>query len=258
MDPTFVAYIDESGDEGFSFAKGSPEWFILSAVVTRKASDLATVKLVDKVRTILGKPPKKPLHFRDLKHEQRLPLVAEIAKADLRVAALLVHKPSLHSPETFRKRYLLYFYACRYLFERVSWYCRDHRGDGGDGSVCIVFSNRSGMAYEELGEYLERLRTMGGDIQIDWSVVRRDQIWAMTPGRGMGLQIADAVAGSFYYAVQPSSAGFTEDRYARMLRPVVYSRQGRFEGYGLKFWPSLSQDLMSGDRFSWLREVYQE
>lgn len=72
MASTFVVYIDESGDEGVKFADGSSEWFVLSAVITRRATDLETVKLVDDVRQALGKPDKKPLHFRDLRHEHRL------------------------------------------------------------------------------------------------------------------------------------------------------------------------------------------
>jgi len=259
---TFVAYVDESGDEGFSFGEGSSDWFVLSAVVTRKAGDLAVVKLVDRVRAQLGKPEKKPLHFRDLKHEQRLPFVAEIAKADLRTVSVLVHKPSLKEPEKFQERYRLYFYAARYLMERTSWYCRDHRipHDLGDGSVEIMFSNRSGMSYREMGDYLSLLQTQTGifDVRVDWSVIRPDQITAYTPGQRMGLQIADAVASSFYYAVQPSRHGFTEDRYARMLKPVVYHRQGRHLGYGLKLWPREVDEILRRDgRLAWVGEHYK-
>ena len=49
MSAMFVVYIDESGDEGFSFERGSSEWFIVSAIITRKAKDIETVKLVDTV-----------------------------------------------------------------------------------------------------------------------------------------------------------------------------------------------------------------
>jgi len=103
MSPTFVVYIDESGDEGFSFDRGSSEWLILSAVVIRKAKDLDLVKLTDHVKCKLNKPKKKPLHFRDLKHAQRLLLVDKIAKADLRVISVLTHKLSLNgsSPRRF-------------------------------------------------------------------------------------------------------------------------------------------------------------
>jgi len=40
MSASFVVYVDESGDDGFSFGQGSPELFVLSAVVTRKTKDL--------------------------------------------------------------------------------------------------------------------------------------------------------------------------------------------------------------------------
>jgi hypothetical protein len=238
--PTFVVYVDESGDEGFSFGRGSSEWFVISAVITRKATDLETVKLVDRVREQLGKPQKIPLHFRDIKHEQRLPFIGAVGTAQLRTISVLVHKPSLTEREKFRERYRLYYYAARLLLERVSWYCRDHRVrmDSGDGSAEFVFSNRSGMSYDDLKDYLGRLKADTGlDTRVDWNVVNIDQITAYSPRKRMGLYIADAVASSAYYAVQPSKYGYTEDRYIRMLKPVIYHHRERYLGYGLKFWP---------------------
>lgn len=257
---SFVLYVDEAGDEGFSFDKGSSKWFILSGVITRKTSDLEVVKLVDDVRRRMGKPPKKPLHFRKLKHEQRLPFVAQIAKARLRTVCVLVHKPSLKEQETFRERYRLYFYAVRYLLERVSWCCRDHRrsDDLGDGSVSMIFSNRSGMSYEEMRGYLALLesRTDSLDVRIDWEVIRDDRITSVTSGKRMGLQIADA--GSFFYAVEPSRHGFIEDRYARMLQPVVYRYHRTYLGYGLKFWPRETDKLIREDQqLAWVQTDYQ-
>lgn len=262
MAASFRVYIDESGDEGFSFGGGSSEWFILSAVVTHRDEDLAAVKVVDAVRSQLGKPEKKPLHFRDLRHEHRLVLVDAIAKQPLRAVSVLVHKPSLNEPEKFRERYRLYFYAARYLLERVSWYCRDHRhvGDERDGSAQIMFSNRSGMSYQELRDYLRVLQEQTGmfDVRVDWEVIRSNQITAFSAGRAMGLQIADAVAGSFFYATQASQYGFTEDRYARMLKPVVYHHRGRWVGYGIKLWPrEVEARLLADERLGWVREAYQ-
>ena len=257
MPATFVAYIDESGDEGFAFGEGSSEWFILSAAMTRRASDLETVRLVDTVRDRLGRPPRKPLHFRDLRHEHRLVLVDEIARGNLRTVSILIHKPSLWEAEMFAKRYRLYFYAVRYLLERVSWYCRDHRtsSDEGDGTIDLVFSNRSGMSYQELREYLDRLREQSrlGDVSVDWNVIRAGQVMALTSGRRMGLQIADAVAGSFFYAVERTQYGFTEDRYARIVKPVVYRYKGKSEGYGLKIWPREAYDVLEEEQLDWLR-----
>lgn len=265
MGASFQVYIDESGDDGFSFGAGSSEWFVLSAVITRSAEDPAAVKVVDTVRQRLGRDPeeRKPLHFRDLRHEHRLVLVDEIARKPFRAVNVLVHKPSINEPETFRERYRLYFYAARYLLERVSWYCRDHRraSDPGDGSADLVFSNRGGMSYRELRDYLRLLESQSGlsDVRVDWSAIRADQVQAFTPGKQMGLQVADAVASAFYHAVQASQYGFAEDRYARMLRPVVYQYQGRYLGYGIKLWPGEVQARVSSDeRLAWVKSEYEK
>lgn len=257
MAVSFVVHVDESGDEGFRFDEGSSEWFLLSGVVLRRSSELSEVKLVDEVRDQLGKPPKKPLHFRDLKHHHRVPYVDRIAQASLRIVNILVHKPSLTEPEVFQQGYRLYFYAVRYLLERVSWFCRDHRraDDPGDGTAEIVFSNRASMSYTEMREYLTLLADLRTSIV--WDVIKPKQVVAYSGTRRMGLQIADAVAGSFYKAVELDRLGYTEDRYARTLRPVVYRYNGRARNYGLKFWPVEVAHMVDTEaRFAWLREVY--
>jgi len=262
MNSTFVVYVDEAGDEGFLFEKGSSHWFVLSGVIIRKAIDVQVVKLVDSVRARIGRPEKKPLHFSHLKHEKRIPYIDAIASAALRAVSILIHKPSLKEPEAFQERHRLYSYAVRYLLERVSWYCRDHRTahDAGDGSAEVVFSNRAAVSYEEIGKYLMRLERLTGarDIRIDWSVIKRTQIKTYSSGKRMGLQIADAVASGFYYAVQPSPLGFTEDRYARMLKPVVYQRRGRYLGYGVKFWPrEVTDTVLKQDALAWVAGEYK-
>jgi hypothetical protein len=195
-----------------------------------------------------------------LKHEQKVVFVDFIAKAPVRAAVVMVHKPSIKEPETFQERYRLYFYGIRLLFERVSWFCRAHRkvDDGGDGSAELVFSNRSGMSYDELRAYLATLRQKTDllGVRIDWSVVREDRNTAYTMGKRMGLQIADAIASGFFKAVEYSAHGFTEDRYARMLQPIVYRHEGRVLGYGIKFRPR-DFDATNDERSAWLA-VYRK
>ncbi|MDZ7619648.1 MAG: DUF3800 domain-containing protein, partial [Patescibacteria group bacterium] len=226
----FRVYIDESGDEGFKFnepGKGSSRWFVLSAIVTREAFDLDTVRLVDRVRDVLNKPPRQPLHFRKLKHEHRLPYVDAIARARLRTVSVLVHKPSIRGPEKFiSEPHLLYRYATRYLLERVSWFCRNHRRYP-DQMAKILFSNRSCMSYTELRAYLQRLkeRTNELDVRIDWSTVDPAAIESRTHDSLMGLQIADAVASSVYMAC-----------VATGLKRASFSGGGRASGaWGVTF-----------------------
>ncbi len=109
-------------------------------------------------------------------------------------------------------------------------------------------------------DYLRLLEQQASysDVRIDWSVIKPDQLAPYRAGRRMGLQIADAVAGSFCYAVEPSQYGYAEYRYARMLRPAVYHHNSRYIGYGLKFWPGEVEDLLEvEERFGWGRSKYK-
>ena len=245
MKASFRAYVDESGDEGFIFntdGSGSSRWLVLSALVTRRETDLETVKLIDRVRAKLGRPPRTPLHFRDLKHEQRIPYVREIAAAKVRAVSVLIHKPSIAEPEKFQsEKYLLYRYASRMLLERVSWLCRDRRMEGlGNGEAEIIFSNRSRMSYEDLRTYLHTLKAKSDPmgVMIDWTVINPDTMQAINHDKLMGLQLADAVASSLYYAVNLNRYGETEPRYQEILKPAFYRHKGAVLGYGLKFWPN--------------------
>ncbi len=241
----FRVYVDESGDEGFVFrpdGTGSRHWMVLSAVVVRRTNDLALVRMLGEVRTTLGKAPKQQLHFSDLKHEQRVPYVRRIAGMPVRTVSVLIHKPSIRDPEKFQaEKFLLYRYATRFLLERVSWLCRDHAADGpGGGTAHVVFSNRSIMSYDELRAYLRLLKDQSDpmDVRVDWSVIDPDRVEAVNHDQLAGLQIADAVASSLYYAVQLNRYGEVEEKYTQMLRPTFYRHKGKALGYGVKFWPA--------------------
>lgn len=249
MTTSFVAYIDESGCEGFTFLpgeNGSSRWFVLSAVVVRKENDHSVVQLAKDARTLLKKAPKKALHFRELKHEHRVPLARLIGNASLRTVSVLIHKPSIAEPEVFQnQRYSLYRYATRLLAERISWLCRDSRRTGmGNGRVELIFSNRSAMSYDELREYLESLNgNPTADARIDWNVIDPKLIRAVNHDQLAGLQLADAVASGIFFAINKTQYGETEDRYLRLLAPTIYRNQQRVEGYGLKIWCNDSLEI---------------
>lgn len=244
MAASFTAYIDESGDEGFVFhpeERGSSRWLVLSPVVFRKSNDLHAVRIMRDARVLLKKEPKRALHFRELRHEQRVPYVRLIGSAQLRTVSVLIHKPSVKEPERFQSEsFRLYRYASRLLLERVSWLCRDHHKEGeGDGTVEITFSNRSAMSYDDLRDYLERLRltTEASDVRVDWNVVRPERVKAVNHDQLAGLQVADAVASGMFFAVNLNPYGEVESRYLELLEPTIYRHRKTALGYGLKFWP---------------------
>lgn len=242
--PSFRVYVDESGDEGFVFkdkGQGSSRWLVLSAVVTRSEHDAEVVKLMDAVRALLGRTWRQQIHFVKLQHAQKVAYAREIGKGRLWTISLLIHKPSILDPETFQaQKHQLYRYASRLLLERVSWLCRDHRlRDQGDGFAEIIFSNRGQMSYEDLRDYLGRLRDKPhAGVNIDWSAVDPNRVRAVQHSQMAGLQVADAVASGAFAAVNPNQFGDTEPRYLKEMMRVVYRHQhNKLVGYGLKFWP---------------------
>lgn len=265
MNASFRAYVDESGCEGFSFrtsasVQASSDWFVLAAFVTRKGSDLTTVKIVDRVRQELQLSPKKHIHWKDLKHDRKVRYAQLISGLQARIVAVCVHKPSLLEPEIFRERYRLYFYGVRYLVERVSWLARDAHNPakwGGDGRVEMVFSNRQGMSYDEMKDYLrclERQKTTGQDVRVDFDHVPIERLSTNTPGRCMGLQLADAAAGAVFNALERDRFGNTEPRYLRILMPILYRYDRECMGYGLKMVPQEARNRIIGaEGMEWLK-----
>ena len=246
MKPSFIAYIDESGDEGFVFnedGSGSSRWFVLAAAVIREANDLQMVSGLKEVREVLQKPPKAPLHFVDLKHEQRVPYIRRVGALPIRTLSVLIYKPLIAEPEKFQNtKYLLYRYATRMLLERISWLCRDQRKqDDGDGFAQVIFSNRSNMSYGDIREYLHLLRKQSEanpqQVQIDPGVIDPNRISAVDHSKLAGLQVADAVASGFHFAVKVNRYGETETGYLAHLKKSIYRHHKQAMGYGIKVWP---------------------
>lgn len=241
----FRVYVDEAGDEGFKFLpnhSGSSRWFVLTAVVIRTARDSELLKLARDVRTLLRKDAKHPLHFRHLRHEQRVPFVRRIGLCALRHVSVLIYKPSIADPKAFQQNaYSLYRYATRLLVERVSWLCRDNAEDGRSRAE-LIFSNRSAMSYDQLREYLGRLRDCP-DVRIHWPSIEIEAVRAVSHEKLAGLQIADAVATSAFYAVHRSQYGEVEPGYLRHLARNIYRNRRSVDGYGLKFWCDQPEEI---------------
>jgi len=156
MAHSFVAYIDESGDEGFKFddfPKGSSRWFVLSAVIVRTPDDHKIRELAASVRRTLGFPERHVLHFSKMDHERRLHFIRAIAAAPVCVTSILVQKERITKPEIFMANgFRLYFYTTRLLLERVSWWCRDFakKHNLPTPEARLIFEHRRRLSYDDL------------------------------------------------------------------------------------------------------------
>ncbi|MEX2185521.1 MAG: DUF3800 domain-containing protein [Pirellulales bacterium] len=256
MPSSFIAYIDESGCDGFRQGAGSSDWLVFAAAVFRTQREPQSVQVVDRVRAELNRPPNKDLHFTDLHHSQRVVYVSRVAATSMRCIVIAVHKPSLLDKGTFQVKNRLYHFGCRLLVERISWLCAAHRqDDGGDGGVELVFSHRRTISYDDIKNYLRTLQRQG--TEIDWTTIDPDRVRALPHRQLKGLWIADCVASSFYQGLELNAHGFTEGRYAATLRPIVWGKNDIFAGAGIKIYPREAMQVLDLDgQHEWLRIKY--
>lgn len=263
MAHSFIAYVDESGDDGLpgryrtaGHQGGSSNWLTISASLWRYSRDLDAVQWRDEVRNQLPvQARKKTLHCLKLTHQQRVMACQVLASKPLRSICVMANKPVI-PPNIYTLKNQLYFYMSRYLIERISWFCRDMRRDvpEGDGSVKIIFSRRGGLSYEDFRAYLMRLKTGDQDgIQIHWNVIDIDGIEARDHSSRAGLQVADLIAYCITAGVEPDAYGNCEPRYPEILRPLMYHRGENFLSYGVKIVPRPEQINLTEQQRAFIR-----
>lgn len=246
MAHSFVAYIDESGDDGLQNFReigrqgGASNWLIISACVFRQTHTLDAVSWRDEISSAIPDKRSRTLHFAKLNHNQRVVAAQIIANKPLRAMNVLAAKRPIQKG-IYTDKNQLYFYMTRYLIERLSWFCRDLRPQvaEGDGRVAITFSRRGEMSsYQKFRDYLRLLKiTQDQDVNIHWPVIDIDAVDAQDHSTSASLQLVDSIASSFGSAIDPNLYGNCELRYAETLKPIIYHRKGNYLSYGVKFVP---------------------
>ena len=78
----YRCYIDESGDEGFKFAKNSSPWFLLGGVIVEDSEDQQVRGSIDRILKLawedVGQIPPQLLHWKTLDHERKIVAAKEI------------------------------------------------------------------------------------------------------------------------------------------------------------------------------------
>lgn len=102
------------------------------------------------------------------------------------------------------------------------------------------------MSYEDIRAYIRLLlsqsETHPQKVQIDHTVIDPNRIRAVEHSKLAGLQVADAVASGFHFALKVNRYGETETSYLPHLHKSIYRHKETAMGYGVKLWP---EDLAS-------------
>lgn len=259
MKRTFVAFIDEAGDEGFFIVprpdKKSSEWFVMSAVIVPADKTVMFDNALSEFRAIVAKNKnrrKSAFHFRDARHPERIAFLRSLRGWPFAVITVATHKPSVRKDSTLsQKKHALFQYTAKLLVERISWYCDDHLKPG---PVRLVFAERGQLDPDRLTSYFRRLKAHGGNHSIRWNVLDPSAVEVVPCAKLTGLQVADAAVSSVEQALELSLHSTTEHRYVKLWKHRYYRSGITCEGYGLKPFPAWPKEKPLIDhRLHWLR-----
>jgi hypothetical protein len=158
---SYVAYIDESGDDGLARVKprdpnGASEWFVLSALVV--PADMQREAIwVHKILADLRLHQRRILHFQPLDDWRQLAVCKKLAALPVRCFAVVCNKQNMRGYRNPRAEHVsysagrtwFYWWCTRLLLERVTDYCerRSLHEHGEPKLVRIEFSRRKGLRY---------------------------------------------------------------------------------------------------------------
>lgn len=273
MKTGYVAYIDESGDDGLrsirpATANGSSEWMVLSGVLVKADKDHSVPNWVRNIRADLRQVQRPDIHFRHLRHDNKRRACEQFAQLPIRGFTVLSNKKNMQGYTNPRAasipaRNWFYCWLTRLLLERITHYCaqRTLRDWNENRLVRLIFSTRGGMSYPQLRAYMTWLKKhkfagtqhlKQGDL--DWSVLDVGEVYAFDHTNRAGLQLADILASAFFQAVEYWPNRTCDPSLAKALSPrMARDHNGDILGYGLKPMPALRKARLLPEQ----REIFE-
>jgi Protein of unknown function (DUF3800) len=265
----FIAYIDESGDEGLGKLRvegptGQSKWLALGAAVVSLENDRSMPAWRNEVLDLFPFKRRQDLHFRNLNHDQAVATCHHLATKPIGICVVASNKITLLDSEkldVFKKPQHLYNYLVRFLLERVTTSVVKalKRGNLDKGRLHLVFSRRSNTDYKSMKEYLELMRD-GKELfrpvrSVLWDVLDLNDLRVQNHANRAGLQIADVVTSATTRALEPNIYGYCESRYALSLKQRYIKHDGKIENCGLTIIPPRNKNPLTEEQKIFLDEL---
>lgn len=177
-----LVFIDESGDLGYKFDRGSTLYFTVVLVIFEDVQAAQSCqRAIEQLRISLGVPPRYEFHFRSDSHSRRLAFLTTVARQDFHCYSFTLDKASPRlTGRGFKYRSPAYKWVCKSLLENAA----------GDLRAATVVIDGSGERKfrQEISTYLRK----------ELNSEQRKQISRVKIGRSSSdplLQLADYVAG---------------------------------------------------------------
>lgn len=203
--------IDESGDNGRKFWKGSSRWFILTAVIVPDSLVCGpTCQAVDKYRKNHSNGAE--LHFSHSSHQQHVNFFSYMEDKDFIFASVCIDKKKLlkRRPYLFRTKMALVQFTFDKLFvELQPWL---------DNPVVLVDSNGTRHFNKALSRHLIRL--FGSKSKRDIHSI--DQVRVVDSRTEPLVQLADYVSGAIHHHIDGKHNSDTYEKYVKDKGKIFY------------------------------------
>lgn len=144
-------YLDESGDTGFKFDKGSSRYFIVTILLT--PDPLPLDGSIDELRESLGFPARYEFKFYRSRENTRLQFLRLLTRHDVLIRTLVVDKLRFSRPE-MQERNAFYGFLVRSLLENDANRIRD-------ATLILDQRDKGKKSKQTLATYLRRSLNSG-------------------------------------------------------------------------------------------------
>jgi Protein of unknown function (DUF3800) len=171
-DCSYIAYIDESGELGTNYERGSSEFLVMGAAILPSWLPDIPSEFFEHARQVDRHKVSPIPKFQKCKEKRQWLLTHFFRLYPIHTIHVAVHKPTLFGSHIGRNLNDCYAYLIKLTLERVSWWVRDqhHINDPGNARCRLVFSENEALPYSAIREYLSKLRGRRGmyNCRIEW------------------------------------------------------------------------------------------
>ena len=198
-----LVLVDESGDVGFKFSKGSSQFFAVTSVLFENNEEAQQCDLcIDRLRKDLQFPQEFEFHFHENKPETRKAFLQAIARYNFRCFTVIVDKAKLDI-KALSTVASLYRYVCGLVFENAKPYLNE----------AVVVIDGSGSR-----DYKRRVQQFLKNRINDPTAKHRHikKVKVEDSARDNLLQLADMVSGAIYRSFSEKQEA---QEYGRIIAP---------------------------------------
>lgn len=203
--------IDESGDSGKKFWKGSSRWFIVTAVVVPDSMRCGpTCQAVDHYRRTRNSG--NEIHFARNSHERHVAFLSYIEKEEFIFASVCIDKRKIlmKKPYVLRNKMSLLRFSFSRLFEELHPYL--------DSPVVLIDTNGSKQFNRSLSRHLMRL--FGPHHKGDTQAIGK--IRSVESSSEPLVQLADYVSGAVHHHVSDKHHSTTYQDYLAHKGKIIF------------------------------------